>query len=226
MRAVPPVIFIGVAVFLLGLQLAFFAGYQAHNIANESRTLDREYYDYQVLTVIGLMIASTGTGIVAYGLGKIPKSAIVIGAAVFLFGFGLAFLAGYQAHNIANEGRTLDREYYDYQVLTVIGLMIASTGTGIVAYVLVFENHENDARKIPKSAIVMGTAVFAFGFGTACWASLAIQHMMMFSQYEAERETLGSWAFIGFLVGALGMLITICGLASDTRTHARKRPRN
>lgn len=150
---------------------------------------------------------------------------IAIGAAVFLFGFGLAFWAGYQAHNMINHGRILDREYYNYQVLTVIGLIIASIGTGIVTYGLVFKNHENDASKIPLSAIVIGAVASAFGFGTACWIGLAIQHMVMYTQYEAEIETLEPWSIVGFLAGSLGIVIMVLGLASNTGIHDRKRPR-
>jgi len=150
---------------------------------------------------------------------------IAIGAAVFLFGFGLALWAGYQAHNMINEGRMLDREYYDYQVLTIIALIIASIGIGIATYGLVFESHDNDARKIPKSATVIGAVISALGFGTACWTGLAVQHMLGFIQYEAERETLGPWSIVGFLAGSLGMLIMAFGLASFTGTPARKRPR-
>lgn len=151
---------------------------------------------------------------------------LAIGTAVFLFGFGSAFLAGYQTHNMINNGHLLDREYYAHQILTVIGMMIASVGIGIATYGLVFENHENDAGKIPKSAIVIGAVISAFGFGTACWAGLSAQHMpMVHMNYEAEHETLGFWSIVGMAIGSLGMAITIYGLASHPETHAMKRPR-
>ena len=153
------------------------------------------------------------------------KRAAAIGAAVFLFGFGPALWAGYQAHNMINEGRMPDREYYDYQVLTIIGLIIASIGIGIATYGLVFESHDNDARKIPKSATVIGAVISALGFGTASWTGLAVQHMAGYIQYEAERESLGPWSIVGFLAGSLGMLLMVFGLASITGAHARKRLR-
>jgi hypothetical protein len=104
--------------------------------------------------------------------------------------------------------------------------MIASVGIGILTYELEFENHENDARKIPKSAIVIGAFISAFLFGTALWAGLATQHMEILRiDHPGKYKALQLWAIVGFWVGSLAMVITVYGLSSNPRNHFRKRQR-
>ena len=161
------------------------------------------------------------------GIGRRTGNKVtVIGTVVFLIGFGSAFWAGYQAHDMINYGRVLDQEYDAYQGLTIIGLIVASVGIGIVTYGLVFGNLKNDAGKIPKSAGVIGAIVSAFGFGTMCWAGLRTQHMEVFRmQYEAEYDTLVLWTIVGMVVGSLGLAVMIYGLSSNPRHDLWERQR-
>jgi hypothetical protein len=150
--------------------------------------------------------------------GGLRTDVLAIGTAVFLFGFGSALWAGYQAHSMAHDDLVPNPEFDAYQDWVIIGMMIASVGVGIAAHELVFENYENNAGKIPKFAIVIGTAISVYGFGTMCWAGAASLHI-------GEEEIYGVIGIRGFIVGSLGLAMAIYGFASNSETHARKKPR-
>ena len=139
---------------------------------------------------------------------------IAIGVAVFLFGFGLAFLAGYQANEETNIGPLSDREFDAYQTSTVYELMIASIGIGAISYGYLYEELDDDSGMIPRAALFFGGVVIAFGIGVACWSALAIQHLQMPDN---------QWTLLGLVVGLIGLVITICALELDDRVHAVKR---
>lgn len=148
-----------------------------------------------------------------------------IGTAVFLLGFGFALCVGVYAHNMTHEDGVGDRWFSEAQVLTIVGLIIASAGIGIMACGSVFENHEHRAGVIPAFAIVIGSIVSTLGFGTALWAALWIQHMGYLSNVYVSNDALQSWSVVGFWVGALGMVIAIYGLSSSKGSHSVKRLR-
>ena len=151
-------------------------------------------------------------------------SIVAIGVVVFVIGFGSAFLVGYLANESVNDDSFNDQEYHRYQVLTVVGMVVASVGIGVVTHGLVFGEHTDESRKWAKCVIVAGATVLALGFGTACWTALWIHHLEMENaNWGKLYETLRLWSNIGTLTGLLGMGITVYGLAFDNRVRGRKR---